>query len=99
MKNFSLVIVIFILIISTTLVKNSTKKIDDDIFATKENLRLINKQLGEILLEFNYLSSGEELSKLQEIYFKDQFIKRNLKDIKIIRKIEKDYKIEELNLN
>ena len=38
MKKFSVILIIFSLVLFTATVKNSTKKIDDEIFITKENL-------------------------------------------------------------
>ena len=39
MKKLAVIIFIFLLIFSTAIIKNSTKKIEDEIFAIKENLR------------------------------------------------------------
>ena len=48
-------ITIFILILTTSLVKNSTKEIEDKIFMVNENIRSLKSELGDVLLEFNYL--------------------------------------------
>ena len=42
MKKIALVIVIFSLILSTAIIKNSAKKNEDKIFTVKENIRIIN---------------------------------------------------------
>ena len=60
MKQLVLV-VIFVLILITSLVKNSTKEIEDQIFAINENIRPLKSELEDVLLEFNYLSSPEKL--------------------------------------
>ena len=39
MKKFFLITFIFFLVFSTAIIKNSTKRIEDDIFAIDENLR------------------------------------------------------------
>ena len=85
MKKISLVIVIFFLIISTALIKNSAKKNEDKIFTTKENLRFLNSKLKNIKLEYDYLSSPDKLLEYQVLYFDDELVK---KDIQTLKKIE-----------
>ena len=81
MKKFLLSIIIFFLIISTTIIKNSTKKIEDDIFSTEENLRALNINYNEVLLEHNYLSSSEKLLEFQSLYFENELAQKNLNEI------------------
>ena len=45
MKKIVLVIVIFSLILSTTIIKNSAKKNEDKIFTLKKNIRILNSEL------------------------------------------------------
>ena len=52
---------ILILILATSLVKNSTKKIEDKIFIINENIVSLKAELGDEMLEYNYLSSPEKL--------------------------------------
>ena len=85
MKKISLVIFIFLLIISTALIKNSAKKNEDKIFTTKENLRFLNSKLKNIKLEYDYLSSPDKLLEYQVLYFDDELVK---KDIQTLKKIE-----------
>ena len=40
MKKFALAAMIFILVLSTAIIKNTTKKIEDQIFTAKENIRI-----------------------------------------------------------
>ncbi len=75
---------ILILILITSLVKNSTKEIEDLIFIKKENVRLLSSELGDIMLEFNYLSSPEKLIQYQSQYFENKL--KNI-DISKIKKI------------
>ena len=84
MKKISLVIFIFLLIISTALIKNSAKKNEDKIFTLKENLRVLNYELDNIQLENDYLSSPDKLLEYQVLYFDDELIK---KDIQTLKKI------------
>ena len=85
MKKIFLVIVIFLLIISTALIKNSAKKNEDKIFTVKENLRFLNSKFKKIKLEYDYLSSPDKLLEYQALYFDDELIK---KDIQSLKKIE-----------
>ena len=61
MKKIILVFSIFVLILITSLVKNSTKKIEDNIFTINENVRLLRAEFGDIMLEYDFLSSPEKL--------------------------------------
>lgn len=91
------IFIIFLLIISTAFIKNSTKKIDDEIFSIKENIRELEKDFENIKLEHNFLSSTQKLIDFQNLYFDDELIITNIKDIKIIKiKLER-LEIEELN--
>ena len=85
MKKIALVIFIFLLIISTALIKNSAKKNEDKIFTVKENLRFLNLKFKKIKLEHDYLSSPDKLLEYQVLYFDDELVK---KDIQTLKKIE-----------
>jgi hypothetical protein len=85
LKKIILVTVIFLLIISTALIKNSAKKNEDKIFTLKENLRVLNYELDSLQLENDYLSSPDKLLEYQVLYFDDELIK---KDIQKLKKIE-----------
>jgi len=95
-RNFWLLFIIFSLIISTTLIKNSTKKIEDEIFSTEESLRVLNLNYNDVLLEHNYLSSSERLLEFQSLYFDNELSQKNIKEIKIL--IKKDNEILIKNL-
>ena len=74
---------IFFLILSTAIIKNTTKKIEDEIFTAKENIRILETELENVSLEYDYLSSSERLLDYQSQYFEDELIQKNLNDIKI----------------
>ena len=95
MKKISLIAVIFLLILSTAIIKNSAKKTEDEIFAVKENLRVLKSELGNILLENDYLSSAEKLLEYQSLYFEDKIVK---KDILNIKKKKKNKVIQDLKI-
>ena len=92
MKKFGLITVIFLLILSTTIIKNSAKKTEDEIFTFKENLRVLSSEFENILLEYDYLSSAEKLLEYQSLYFEDELIQKNIENIKVY-KIKKEEKI------
>jgi len=75
---------ILILILATSLVKNSTKKIEDKIFIINENIVSLKAELGDEMLEYNYLSSPEKLIQHQLQYFENDLIKVDIIKIKQI---------------
>ena len=77
--------IIFSLVLFTAIIKNSTKKIDDEIFITKENLRVLNKEFEKMKLEFDYLSSAEKLLEYQSLYFEKELNKKDISEIKNIK--------------
>ena len=83
MKRLSLAVVIFILVLSTAIIKNTTKQIEDEIFAVKENIRVLKSEFDNISLEYDYLSSAEKLLEYQSQYFEDELIQKDINDIKI----------------
>ena len=74
--------IIFALILTTSLVKNSTKEIEDKIFMVNENIRPLKSELGDVLLEYNYLSSPDKLTQYQNQYFEKNLIKIDITKIK-----------------
>ena len=51
MKKFSVIFLIFVLVLLTAFIKNSTKRIDDMIFVYKENIRSLNSDFENIKLK------------------------------------------------
>ena len=98
MKKAGLIIVIFLLILSTTIIKNSTKEIEDEIYSVNENLRVLNSELGNVLLEHDYLSSSERLLEYQSLYFEDELIQKDIQNIKIYKTKEKEKIIKNLKI-
>ena len=75
-------IAILILILATSLVKNSTKEIEDKIFVVNENIRSLKSELGDVLLEYNYLSTPDKLTQYQSQFFEKGLIKIDITKIK-----------------
>ena len=83
MKKFVLAFVIFFLVLSTAIIKNTTKQIEDEIFTVKENIRVLKSDFENVSLEYDYLSSAEKLLEYQSLYFEHELIQKNINDIKI----------------
>ena len=99
MKKFSVIFLIVFLILSTALVKNSTKRTDDEIFTIKENIRALKKDFENIKLEYEFLSSTEKLLEFQNLYFDDELVKKDINEIKIIDQSKKKLQIKNLILS
>ena len=83
MKKTALLI-IFVLILATSLVKNSTKEIEDKIFALNESIRSLKVEFSDTMLEYNFLSSPEKLMQYQSQYFEKDLIRIDIMNIKEI---------------
>ena len=83
MKKVVLAFMIFFLVLSTAIIKNTTKQIEDDIFTVKENIRVLKSDFENVSLEYDYLSSAEKLLEYQSLYFEDELIQKSINDIKI----------------
>ena len=82
------ILTILVLIVSTTFVKNHTKKLDEEIFSIEENINYLNSIHELVKLEFDYLSSPEKLLELNFIYFDNQLKHTSRENIEIIENID-----------
>ncbi len=98
MKKFALAVVIFFLVLSTAIIKNTTKKIEDEIFTAKENIRVLKSEFENISLEYDYLSSAEKLLEYQSQYFEDELIQKNINEIKIYNIFDELNKIKNFKI-
>ena len=98
MKKFSIVLLIMFLILFKALIKNSTKKIEDEIFTLRESLIGLEKELGNTKLEFNYLSSADKLLEYQSMYFEEDLTQKDINEIKILIQKTKDIEFDNLTL-
>ncbi len=64
----------------TSIIKNSTKKVDTEIFDLKEDIRLLNEKYELVLLDHNYLSSPKKLNDYQKKYFENDLIPTDIVD-------------------
>jgi len=99
MKKFFVTLFVFSLIFSTAIVKNSTKRIDDEIFVLKENIRDLKKNFENTRLEFDYLSSNEKLLQFQNLYFDNELIKIDIQKIQTITRKNNEIEIGQLSFN
>ena len=98
MKKFGLILVIFLLILSTAIIKNSAKGIEDEIFTLKESLRVLKSEFEKIKLEHDYLSSSEKLLEYQSLYFENELILKNIENIKVYEFKNQNKKIQNLKI-
>tara|TARA_B100001057_G_scaffold57036_1_gene50553 strand:+ start:504 stop:809 length:306 start_codon:yes stop_codon:yes gene_type:complete len=96
MKKLLVIFLIFSLILLTAIVKNSTKRIDDKIFVSEENIRGLKKDLENIKFEYDYLSSTGKLLQFQNLYFDDELVKKNINEFMIINKRLDKLEIDQL---
>ena len=89
MKKSVVAAVILFLVLSTAIIKNTTKQIEDEIFTINENIRVLKSEFENVSLEYVYLSSAQRLLEYQSQYFEDELIQKNINDIKIYN-ISKD---------
>ena len=84
MKKLILILSIFFLLIFTTITKNSTKEIEKKIYNVKENLRILEQKYELVLLDYNYLSSPQNLMEYQSRYFENDLNEIDILNIKKI---------------
>ena len=82
-----LILIILVLIISTTFIKNHTKKLDNEIFSLKENINYLNSVKELVQLEHGYLSSPEKLVEFNNLYFDNKLRFNSRENIKVINNI------------
>ena len=98
MRKTLLATIIFLIIV-TSLVKNSTKEIEDQTFSLNENIRTLKSELGDLMLEYNYLSSPNKLIEYQSQYFENDLKKIDIKKMKKINLINNDLEIADFTSN
>ena len=74
MKNLFLIFSIIFLILSTALIKNSSKKLENQIYDIRENLSILSNKYDYIFLDNNYLSSPQKLIEHKNTIFSESYI-------------------------
>ena len=95
MKKLILLLSIFLLLITTTVTKNSTKEIEKKIYNTKENLRILEQKYEMVLLDFNYLSSPEKLMEYQLRYFENELKEIDITDLKKLNLVGNEIQVKQ----
>jgi len=89
---------ILFLIISTSLIKNSTKNLDDQIYSINENILFLENRLKDSKLEFDYLSSSEKLLEYQKLYFENSLEQKSLHELQIFKLDNNNMIIDDLKI-
>ena len=84
MKKYIIIFGIIFLVITTSIIKSSTRQLEKKIFILKEEVKILEEKYDFLLLENDYLTTPERLIGLKEKIFKDKFFPINPKDIKRI---------------
>ena len=95
MKRLILFLSIFLLLIFTTITKNSTKEIEKQIYNTKENLRILQQKYEMVLLDFNYLSSPKKLMEYQSKYFDNELKEVDVTNLKKLTLLENEIQVKQ----
>ena len=84
MKKYIILFGVIFLIITTSIVKSSTRQLEKKIFIMEEEVKILEEKYDFLLLENDYLTTPERLIGLKEKIFKDKFFPINPKDTKKI---------------
>ena len=96
MKKLFFFTPIIFLIFATTLTKNSTKKLDKEIFQLKENIRILDDRYELTLLDYSILTSPKKLMEYQQFYFDEKFVKKKIENLSKIEFLKDKLKMEKM---
>ena len=99
MIKASVFLLILFLVISTSLIKNSTKDVEDQIYSIQENILFLENRFKDSKLEFDYLSSSEKLLEYQTLYFENSLLKKSLKQFNTLKIINNELILNELKMS
>ena len=85
MKKIILIFSILFLMVATTFTKNSTKKLDNQIFSIRENMSVLKNKYELVLLDYNFLTTPKKLLEYQSKYFETDLIPLDITQIKEIK--------------
>ena len=98
MKKTVLFIIIIFLIVGTTLTKNSTIRLENQIFNTKENISLLKDKYELIRLDYNFLTNPKKLLDYQSQYFENELSKIEINQIKKLVINDKKLSIQDFKI-
>ena len=81
MKKYIIFFSIVSLIITTSIVKSSTRQLEKNIFILEEEVEILENKFNFLLLENDYLTTPERLIGLKEKIFKNKFFPLDPKDV------------------
>ena len=96
MKKLFFFTPLIFLIFATTLTKNSTKRLDKEIFQLKENLRILEDRYELTLLDYSILTSPKKLMEYRQFYFEDKFAQKKLENLSTIEILNEKLKIDKM---
>ena len=96
MKKLFFFTPIIFLILATTLTKNSTKKLDKEIFELKENIRILEDRYELTLLDYSILTSPKKLMEYQQFFFEDQLIQKKIENLSKIQFLDDKLEINKM---
>ena len=99
MKKFFVTFLILFLVLFTAIIKNSTKRIDDEIFSLRENIRESKRNFENIKLEYDYLSSTDKLLDYQKLYFDEELFEKDIQNFYVIHQNKKNIKIKKFKFS
>ena len=99
MKKSFVTFLILFLVLFTAIIKNSTKRIDDEIFSLKENIRESKRNFENIKLEYDYLSSTDKLLDYQNLYFDEELFEKDIQNFYVIYQNKKNLKIKKFKFS
>ena len=91
-------LLILVLIVFTSFIKNSTKDLDEQIYSIRENILFLEDRFKDSKLEFDYLSSSEKLFEYQKLYFEDSLVKKSIQELKILKIQDTQMIIDDLKI-
>tara|TARA_B100000965_G_C18922546_1_gene469498 strand:- start:115 stop:432 length:318 start_codon:yes stop_codon:yes gene_type:complete len=97
MKKIIFSTLIIVLIFFTSIIKNSTKDIDAEIFNINEDIKILKEKYDLVLLDHNYLSSPKKLNEYQKKYFENGLEPIDIRNIGEIDFNSKEVLIKELD--
>ena len=98
MKKTFLFIIIIFLLVGTTLTKNSTIRLENQIFNKKENISLLKDKYELIRLDYNYLTNPKKLLDYQSQYFENELSKIEINQIKELVINDKQLSIQDFKI-
>ena len=84
MKKYIIFFSIIALIVTTSIVKSSTRQLEKNIFILEEEVKILDDKFNFLFLENDYLTTPERLIGLKEKIFKNKFFPLDPREIKKI---------------